>query len=436
MRLHLDWDSDALKEMHLPAVREQQPVEENQRRLQEFSDAEPEADKWELWKSSGHGNGDSNGWHYVEYGLDGGLEDNRRLRQAYGDDKLRISLDGKRMEWGSPFVGVLYHMKNIKPHEHKPYETANRAELVERHGFEESDAAQTLDPETGRIQYDVLAQALADHEDFGSRADLWRRIKQRGSVEVTTRASARAYDIVHGRREPTTAEKKALRDYGMSREIGHYGGGMDSTPEELAEKPSRLTFHEYWEMPEFDLNTQNFGEEDTDSDWYPANFRTGTYDGVDEMTVKQVHDRIVDKVREMLSPSAEVEHDLDEGGTKTVTHGFENPVARYNRMISLERDRPLDRDEYAHYRKIWHRNQPQLSEEQVHERTDRHDIDQFGDDAVHWEVIIYEGEDALKGNGPTSYWWIARGVLDASDPDAVRNPVRNSAIVADTMNFL
>lgn len=429
MRLTLDWDSVPIKEMHLPAVRQRQPANEDQKRLADFADTGTNAgDKWELWRSSNHGNGDEDdgdGWHYVEYGLDGDLGDNRRLRRAYGDDALRVSLDGKRIAWGSPFPQVLYHMKNIEPGEHKPYSTPNRAKLVQRNGFD-GDGADTKN-EDGTVDYPELVERLVDHPDFGSRAALFRRVQQRGSVTVTTEPTKRGYDVAKGRRDPTAAEAKALRDYAQSRSIGHYGGS-DGKPEELAEMDSRTVFHEYWEMPEFELGTNDFGDGDSESEWYPANFRTGTYGGVDEVTVKQIHDRVVDTFRSILSPSS---------STGEEEHGFHGyDVSRFDYAISLERDRPLDPDEYARYRRVWHNNQPGRSRDDVDKALDRRGVDAFGPDSVHWEVIIYEGEDALQSSGSTSYWWIARGVLDASDPDAVRNPVKNSAVVSDTRGFL
>lgn len=434
MRLHLDWDSDALKEMHLPAVRDRQPVGENQRRLAEFvADHEgienPDTGKWELWTSSNHGHGDSNGWHYVEYDLEGDLETIRRLRTSYGDDKLRISLDGKRIDWGSPFVGVLYHMKEIRPNEHKPYDTDKRARLIERHWPTED--YEDIKNEDGTLNYAKVTELLADHSDFTSRAALYRRIQQRASVTVATEPKKRGYDIAKGRRSPTRAEAKALRDYAEARDLGHYGDGAKGVPEELAAKPTRTTFHEYWEMPEIELNAQDFGEGDTDdeSEWFPVNIRTGTYDGVDEVTVKQVHDRVAGKIVDTLSPGF---YQDTESGREWV--GLD--LSRWSRAISLERDRPLDPDEYARYRRVWHENQPGTTIEQVRETVDRRGIEQFGADAVHWEVIVYDGEDALKRDGPTTYWWIARGVLDASNPDAVRNPIKHSAIVADTQGWL
>jgi hypothetical protein len=445
MRLTLDWDSDQIKEMHFPAVRDRQPVDAQHERLANFAEDSGASDQWELWHSSNHGNGEENGYHYIEYGNVADLEDARRLRTAYGDDRMRISMDGKRMEWGSPFVNVLYHLKNISPNEHKPYETTNRAKLVERHGFEESEAADTKDPETGNVDYGALIEALADHSDFGSRPAVYRRVMQRPSVEVGndsadrfgSYARQRPYDIVEGRRQPQAAEAKALRDYAQSRDIGHYGAPVGE-PEDLAEKPHRTTFHEYWEMPEFEFDTQNFDPEpgETNSDWYPANFRTGSYGSeVDEMTLKQAHDSIVDTIRDMLSPSSEVTHTDEDGNTTTTVHGFERPVDRYGHRISLERDRPLDRDEAARYRKMWHDNQPDHTRDGVEAILDRHDVAPFGENSAHWECIIFDGEDALKSEGGTSPWWIARGVFDASDPDAVAAPIKNSAIVADTMGF-
>lgn len=428
MRLTLDWDSNALKEMHLPAVRNRQPARENQTRLASFAGENPDTGKWELWQSSSHGVDGGEGWHYIEYGLSGGLETMRQLRTAYGDDALRTSLDGLRMQWGSPFVGVLYHMKNIKPREHRPYETKKRANLVARHWPDAEET--TIKNDDGTLNYPKIIKLLADHEDFTSRAALFRRIQSRGSVSITTDPSKRGYDLANARRQPTRNEKKALRDYAESRGLGHYDGGEEIVPEELAAKPTRTTFHEYWEMPEIEMNTNSFGEDDDESEWFPVNIRTGTYGDVDEMTVKQMHDSIADHVVDTLSPGFYQEVD-----GKREWQGLD--LDRWDRAISLERNRRLDPDEKARYRRIVWENQPGTTKEKVHERVERKGIsDPFEGDAVFFEVIVYDGEDAFKASGGTNYWWIARGVVDASDPDAINAPIRNAAIIADTEGWL
>lgn len=429
MRLTLDWDSDELKEIHLPAVRDRQPANENQQRLAEFvGDDLGAGEKWELWHSSTHGEGDSNGWHYVEYDQPQDLEDIRRLRTAYGDDRLRTSLDGDRMQNGSPYAQVLYHLKNIKPHETKPYETTNRAQLQERHW--PTDEYADTKREDGSIDYPALVAALADHNDFSSRADLFRRVQQRPSVQVTTEARKRGYDIAKGRRSPDRNEAKALRDYAESRDIGHYG--QDEIPEELAQKPTRTVFHEYFETPDIEFGTYDFEGEESDSDWLPTNLRTGTYGDVDETTLKQIHDRIADELTDVLAPQSEVPvtKERDDGSTYETTEvrGISN-LSRWDRMISLSRDRPLDRDEKARYRKIFWNNQPGTSKSRVKDLADRVVSDPFDGSAVIWECIIYNEEY----NG---VWWLVRGILDADDPDAVAGPIRNSVIVADTNGWL
>lgn len=426
MRLTLDWDAEELRDLHLPAVRSRQPARENQRKLAGFAD-DTEAGAFELWTSSNHGNDGSDGYHYIEYDTGASLEDTRRLRKAYGDDALRVALDGKRLSWGSPFPSVMYHIKNIKPGEHHPYETQNRAELLQRTGFD-GETVETKGPD-GNLNYPAIIKALADHEDFGSRAALFRRIQQRGSVDVTTDPSKRGYDLVNGRREPTRGEQKALRDYAESRDLGHYGDGSGyGEPEALASKPKRTVFHEYFEMPEIEFDAEDFGDPDADSDseWYPANIRTGTYGDVAETTVKQAHDRLADRILDMLSPGVE--------------HGGEwlgIDLSRYDYAISLERQRPIDRDEANQYRRNFYESQPSNGNDAERVQSKVSDtVDPFGESAIVWEVIVYDGEDALEASGSTDYWWILRGVLDAEDAHAVRSPLDQSTIIEDTMGFL
>lgn len=439
MRLTLDWDSEQLEKMHRPAVRNRSPANENQQRIAEYHDGAPSAsDKWELWRSSGHGHGgedDGDGYHYVEYDLGGGLEDMRRLRRTYGDDALRTGLDGKRMEWGSPYIGVLYHLKNIKRSEKSPpYSTGKRAELVERHGFGSGDGG---DPsintknEDGTLNYPEIIRALADHPDFGSRAALYRAIQGRESVDVDTRPTARAYDHLNGRRPIQRSEKKALRDYANSRGLGHY-----SKPPAVDGKPTRTTYHEYWEMPEVEFDQQDFGGGDTDSggdsEDYPVNIRTGTYGDPDETTVRQVHDAVADQVVETLSPGV-----WQDGDNGREYHGLD--LSRWGYAISLERDRPLDRDEAARYRRSTVQNQPGISEEEaksrLYEDSGTDPFDQNGS-GIMWEVIVYDGADALERSGGTDYWWIARGVVNADEPAEVRDPIGRGTIMADSMGFL
>lgn len=412
MRLTLDWDSEEIKDTHLPAVDARQPADatDAQTRIAGFlEDADPDAlteqsDKVELWQSSG-----GEGYHYIEYDLNIGLERQRQLRQIYGDDQTRISLDGERIQNGSPFVNVMYHMKGIKPGEHKPYETGQRARLLVREGYDEQP--ETKDPETGRVDYAQLLEALADHPDFDSRADVMRRVQRRDSVDVTTRASARGYDIAKGRRSATRAEAKALRDYAQSRDLGHYGDGDGSQPAELAAKPSRTTFHEYFEVPEIDFDS-DYGE--GDSDWLPANLRTGTFsNNVDEMTLKQVHDRLADTLTDVLSPGG---GDLGEIN-----------ISRFDHAISLERDRPIDRDEVARYRGVFTDNQPGRGADPM-DALSESDVFSADSEGLVWELIVYTEDYG-------GVWWLARGVLDMSD-GKIDNPLSRSTIVADTEGWL
>lgn len=431
MRLHLDWDGEEIKDMHLPAVLERQPAHENQRRLADFVDTPADfSGKWELWQSSG-----GEGYHYVEYDLDVGLEDLRKLRNAYGDDKLRVSLDGDRMRWGSPYVGVLYHMKQIRPGEHKPYQTGLRANLLKRQGF----GADLFQDDGNRLDYAKILRLLGKHEDFGSNAAVVRKLRTRKNVGGITDPAKRAYDIANARRkwvngdsknEEHRAIKKALRDYAEDRGLGHYSGGRSGERfGELAKKPTRSTFHEYLEVPDVEFGTEDFGEGDSDeeSEWYPANIRTGTYgDDVEEVTLKQMHDRIASELVDVLSPGWY--QDVD---GQREWKGLE--LSRWDRAISLERDRPLDSDEVARYRQIFFDNQPGTPRDRVF---DSLDVDPFGEDSVVWECIVYDDEDAFSGTSDTGYFWIVRGVVDATDPDAIQNPIANSTLVCDTQGWL
>ncbi len=421
MRLTLDWDSEEIKETHFPAVQAREPAEatESQSRIGGFlASNDPEAlseqsDQVELWQSSG-----GEGYHYIEYGLSHGLTRNQQLRRVFGGDETRINMDAERISNGSQFVNVLYHMKGIQPGEQKPYQTGERAQLLSRSGFDASGTVDTKDEETGQVDYQTLLSALADHPDFNSRADVIRRVQRRDSVNVTTRPSARGYDIAEGRRSPTAAEAKALRDYAQSREIGHYSDAVDTTegiPAELAEKPTRTTVHEYFEIPQFEFDTEEFDPENTESEWYSSNLRTGTYsDEVDEMTVKQVHDRIANRITSDILVPEPSGHDM----------GLDE-ISRFDRAISLERDRHMDIDEKARYRRVFVENQPAGGTDP---ETVMQDMDPFSDsaDVVTWEYIVY--------NDNNNVWWLARGVLDVSE--GVRNPIDRSRIVADTNGWL
>lgn len=403
MRLTIDWDTEVLKEMHLDAVLSREPAGEDQRRLAEFGEGGREhSDKWELWASSTHGQGDEDGYHYVEYDLPGTLEDIRNLRQTFGDDKLRMSLDGDRIRVGSPYPQVLYHLKGIKPGEYRPYDTGDRAELLRREWPVEE--AVEIKNEDGTLNYAKITEELVEHPDFQSRAALFRRIQQRGSVDVDTQPRKRGYDVAKGRREPTRAESKALRDYAEARDIGHYG--EPGVPDELQQKPNRSVFHEFFQVPDL----EDFDVEPGESEWQPANVRTGTYGSVDEHTLKQAHDDIASYLIGLLSP------------------GPLN-LNRLSDAISLERERPLDRDEKARYRRVFWQNQPGTSESRVQGLVSRDDHgDPYRGSTVLWEIIVYEEEYS-------GVWWVARGVLDA-DRYSGRRAVPRSTIIADTEDFL
>lgn len=436
MRLTLDWDTEQLKETHLPRVRERNPYTEEQARIGEFIGlGDAGGDQWELWESSSHGmdNKDEDGYHYVEHGLTHDLDSIRNVRQAFGDDATRIIADKDRTEWGSPYPQVLYHMKGIKPRELPPYETAHRAQLVERHGFGTSKEAtdELLDAEGG-IDYPAVIERLTEHPDFSSRADLFRRIQQRRSVEVSTRASARAYDLVNERRKPTQAERKALRDYAMSRDLGHYVDGKSETPgSPIEDLPTRTVFHESLpEIPDIELDAETFGDpdakEDGDSPALTAGLRTGSYGDLSEAMLKEIHDRIAAELLSVLSPGFWTDGD---DGREYI--GLD--LSRMSYPVSLERERPLDPDEKAMTLRNMMNSQPDHSRDWVERQLSDVGIsptDIGGNDSeiIIWEVLVWEEDYA-------GYWWVARGVLDAEKHD-VQDPIASSAIIADTRGWL
>lgn len=439
MRLTLDWDTEQLKEIHFPRVRERTPYTETQARLGDYVGLERSGgDKWELWRSSSHGmdETDEKGYHYIEYGLNHDLDSIRNVRQAFGDDRTRVIADEDRVNWGSPYPQVMYHYKQIKPGDLAPYDTPYVAELVERHGFgTNEEATDEFLNSDGTIDYPTLIEELAAHPDFGNRAALFRRIQERDSVDITTRPSARAHDLVHERegRTPTQAEKKALRDYAMSRDLGHYVDGKSETPgSPLDDLPTRTVFHESLPMiPDIELDAENFGETDgagAEADAYlSAGVRTGTYGDVNERLLKEIHDRIVPEVLDILSPGF---YQTDKWGTRQ-WQGIELP--RLNHAISLEQNRPIDPDEKALTLRNFLDEQPGTSRKKIEARLERQGITPTNlsandSKAVMWEVVVWD-EDY------SGYWWIVRGVINTEEKD-VRSPIKNSAIVCDTMGWL
>lgn len=138
------------------------------------------------------------------------------------------------------------------------------------------------------------------------------------------------------------------------------------------------------------------------------------------MTLKQIHDEIADRMLEILSPGATI--DTDEGRRYM---GLD--LSRWSRAISLERDRPMDKDEVARYRRVFFENQPSGGRP-VPEAVEAAG-DPFGEDEqiISWEMIVYTEDYG-------GIWWLARGILDISD--GYGNPVADSQIVADTNRWL
>lgn len=420
MRLTLDHDSEAIHELHYPDVKRR--VVEEQATLATFlasSDLTFQG-RYERWRSSG-----GEGYHYVEPGLPPSVDELQQLRQDFGDDQLRISLDAERVAQGSPFYQVLYHLKSIRPTEQPPYRTGDRAVLLERDGFGPAydyDASDTIikwrEGDRYRLDYQAVLRQLRDHPDFGSAAAVYRHVVGRSSVELTTEPRKRAYDVLHGRRPPNAAEKKALRDYAMSRDLGHYQDGEAtepaSPPDAPEHLPRRTTFHEYFSVP--DLTGPDgtpFGADEGESTWLPANLRVGSYAGHTEAELKAVLDRMAPTFIDLLNPMDAID------------------LNRLRDGISLERERWLDQDEVAVNRQTFFQNQPAQDEDPdgppptSPEQLRDAGVDPF--DGVLWELIIYD-EDYT-----TPPWLVVRGVIP--EGGGLERPLTNSYIVADTKGW-
>ena len=244
MRIALDWDGEDIREMHEDeALAHARGL--GQQRLGTGDLPEPPRPA-ELWRSSG-----GDGYHFIEFGGARGYRNALDLREEFGDDRLRISLDSDRLDEGSPFYSVLYNAKRISATDTPPFDTTERAALIDRFHAATGPVEFVAN---GRFDYASAFRGVLDAGGYDSRTELLRVLRERfdrfrrGSRTISaptdTRASARAYDLINGRRTPHPAERAALvglvhevvlsqeipdfRDYiGRLSDMADYSGATD-----------------------------------------------------------------------------------------------------------------------------------------------------------------------------------------------------------------
>lgn len=342
LRATLDWDTEPDKEEFLPMVRGEVP--EGQAT---FADLRDPGEVWELWESANHGivppgkSERSDGYHYLEWDAAETVGDVAALRRRYGDDQIRYRRDRSRWQHGSPYYQVLYDRKGLRPHSMPPYAEGTVAERIETHGYA-PEAEDTKNPH-GTVNWPEIVRAAA--EEVGGQAALGRRLADRArSSPLADSESPRkvVYNWAHGRNDPATAHKAALRRLAKKESIGHYRpeGALEAAEVPFDTVPRRS----YTEG----LNIPWFGDDDEaeDADHSPSRnvmVRTG-YFGTDAeaapqertpdaKTLRQYHEAVMEHVKSLFKPGNwEPEEELE----------------RAEAGVHLER-KPLHDTEAAHY---------------------------------------------------------------------------------------
>lgn len=359
------------------------------------------------------------GSHFTGYGNRLSIDGMLNLRGAFGDDGRRLDLDRNRVERGSPHLQLLFDRKHISRRE----DPANKAEdgptwttgrpAAYVAGTNITDVEERVkDPETGRLDYPKIIEMLAEHPDFGSRAALFRRIQDRGSVDVSTRPSARGYDLVNERddREPTRAEKKALRDYAEDRDLGHYSGGRarrtvytDELPEGVAARERRALV-EYVDVVWSDKDSEDRGPED---DYFrELNVTTSTLnENNTNRQVKVTHDHSVRHAMECLNPTGRggvtLEHQRERAANVDQADG-QPPIGEMGETTrnpdSLNWEhRQIDADEAERY--LGNLPVDTVAEADRAETNPIVEVTLYGEDPVNdppiWHVIVLDDGDRL-----------------------------------------
>lgn len=319
MRLTLDWDSDRDLDHYVEQVTSRPDLTRT---------GDP---PHEIRQSSG-----GVGYHYVEPQAAGDWETIMRLRDEYGDDSKRLKLDRRRHNLGSPFLQVLYQNKYMSRWGWQP-ETGNEAEVTKplRHSVPEQERIKN---EAGRLMYDRIAEILSERV-YGSGAGLAESIGVSGST-------ARRW--IRGDSEPSESNRKKLRRRARSHGIGHYLDEQDKAAERAGlaveyvdsdEHRRRRTVVEYADAP-WDWNIG-----DADREYGLINVHTGTFnDNHSEEQLKHIHDDIMDRVLELLSPSSP-----RSGQQLSLDRETRHPVDREESSVNYE-DEILDLDEARYYR--------------------------------------------------------------------------------------
>lgn len=207
MRVTLDWDSEAIRNIHEEDALARVGIAPGDQQTLNTDDARPA----ELWQSSG-----GEGYHFIEFGTDLSIGDTS-VRERLGDDRLRISLDTDRLREGSPFVQVLYHAKEITTRDRPPFDTDKRAIRLESFNVDRG-AAEYVDG--GRFAYEAAFGDVFNRRDHDNRARFMREIRgefdrfERGNrtlyAPTGTDATKRGYELASGRRSPYPSERAAL----------------------------------------------------------------------------------------------------------------------------------------------------------------------------------------------------------------------------------
>jgi hypothetical protein len=416
-RLTLDWDDQAVYEQNMERVRDRS-VAENQT-LGSFvgeSGSESETRPYELYQSSS-----GEGYHYVEYDAVDDWRGQLRLRQEYNDDAKRLGMDALRYGVGNPFVAALWNVKSLNQRrittvnpDVKPLfpEWRKRSHLVESVGISTPERVAEWDRTRikygGEINYIKLVKLLVGrigpgHYESGAALgrDLANPDNGAEGVLKTDAPRKTVSKWVTGERDPANSTpeiRRALRRRARKHDLGHYENGEATEVEPPGEPFVGVTRRHYGESmvaPDFDRGEVN--------GYYGLYVRTGyfgpTYapDGSRRLPPENklgvIHNKIVENVREILSPGGYAD---EEDVKKRVKRG----------PINYER-KPLEREEAADY---------QTRMRQVH-GDGGYDLSE----SVLWTVTLVDEQDGL---ADPSLVWYATGVWDGRATQSVRRGAR------------
>jgi len=387
MRLTLDWDSEEARQ-------------DNYERSKRAADG-----AWELRQSSG-----GDGYHFVAHDVfsntESAIDRMFNLRETFGDDPKRVSLDRKRWNLGSPFVQVLYRRKYMeryqRPDEDTGYDTGNEVQVLES-----SDETVTTedrrikDPDSGRLDYNLITELLIE-----SAYDSIRETAE--SLGVSARSVRRWRDRDA---EPNAENRETLKRRARYYGIGHYVQGSEGNGR-AAESVryvdvdhQRRTIVEYLDVP--------YGPpseiDNDDREYKLLQVETGTFNANHGMEPhREAHEKAVDKLLDILSPTAngtslDLDRDLarDKGWKSD-----NNPAIRNPDSVHYEEE-VLDEGES----RLYTDNLP--SKGRINGAPDSHIITEillWDEDmtSVEWHVILVDDADNWRNHTvlrDTKGWW-------------------------------